>query len=107
MATIIRGSDNFDTGLGLGVGQTWQDMIGSRVSNTSYQNNTGKPIAVSTYGSSASALSFEVSVDNSTWVKVANMGGGNTYTADGILIPETHYYRINGTATISYWAELR
>jgi hypothetical protein len=29
------------------VGQTWQDVIGSRAKRTTYQNTTGKPIVVS------------------------------------------------------------
>ena len=47
MTSIIRGSDNFDTGLGLGVGQTWQDLSGSRSTGVTYTNTTGKPIMVS------------------------------------------------------------
>lgn len=31
----------------IGVGQTWQDMTGSRVAGTTYTNSTGKPIEVS------------------------------------------------------------
>jgi len=37
------------TGLnaGIGVGQTWQDMSGSRSAGVTYTNSTGKPIMVS------------------------------------------------------------
>lgn len=57
MATIINGSDNFNTNdvatdtelstHGIGYNQTWQDVTTNRNHSTTYTNTTGKPIFVS------------------------------------------------------------
>ena len=49
MASVIRGSDNFDSLVhqGIGVNQTWQDVTASRSAGVTYTNTTGKPIYVS------------------------------------------------------------
>jgi hypothetical protein len=58
MASVIRGSDNFDSLVhqGLGVNQTWQDVTASRINGATYTNTTGKPIVVvgRGYGSTTS-----------------------------------------------------
>jgi len=90
----------------LGWGQTWQVVTGSRVVGTSYQNTTGRPISVhaqSAYG--GSLIEFQVSVDNVTWVTVANTASanGSDFT---FVVPNTQYYRqLNGT--LALWTELR
>ena len=90
----------------LGVGQTWQDLMGSRVRGTSYQNTTGRSImvAVSTDGG-GTASSFEVSVDNSTWIEVGYAAAFfGTYQ---VIVPDDWYYRANGSDGLDSWAELR
>jgi hypothetical protein len=92
----------------IGVGQTWQDVSASRVSNVSYQNTTGKPIGVSVQGDDNSQ--FQVSSDNTTWIVLAlhdadqdsgNQGGTH-------IIPDNWYYRISGSYSSSRpWVELR
>ena len=93
-------------GSGLGVGQTWQDVSGSRIAGTSYQNTTGKPIMAAISADSVALV--QVSTDNSTWVTLAALRStsGNTVGEIAFVIPNNHYYRIT-TGTISYWAELR
>jgi hypothetical protein len=83
----------------LGVGQSWQDLSGSRAFGTSYQNTTGKPISVSVEGNASSA--FEVSTDNINWLTIGGIGP-STYT-----IPNNLYYRQTGTGSPTLWAELR
>ena len=76
MASVIRGSDNFDSLVhqGIGVNQTWQDVTASRSAGTTYTNTTGKPIML--------AIRFG---DSST-------GGGSCYvTVDGIQVG---YYQL-------------
>lgn len=77
----------------IGVGQTWQAV--TRVSGTSYQNTTGKPIQFSFRGGTG-ANSLQVSVDNVTWVTVvtndASSGTRDFLTA---IIPPDYYYRGN------------
>lgn len=90
----------------IGVGQTWQNVTASRAVSTSYQNLTAKPImvAITTNGSST-ARPIQVSVDNSTWIQVGTDSGGASDTS--FIVPVNYYYRINGSTTITAWAELR
>jgi len=93
----------------LGVGQTWQDMSGSRSVGTSYQNTTGRPIMVSICTNAVSRTNFQVSTNNSTWVTVGALAGyGNIgdEKSSQIIVPDNHYYRATG-GSLSIWAELR
>lgn len=93
---------------GLGSGQTWQDVLSSRSAGVVYQNTTGKPIMVSVrYVSPSTGRAFECSVDGSTWVTIGYAPPSNG-EAVSVVIPDGHYYRINGPVSgFSYWAELR
>lgn len=90
--------------LGIGVGQTWIDVTGSRTAGTSYLNSTGKPIMVATRHTIASnAQAFEVSPNGSAWIAVGTsiLNGGVSNT---VIIPLGWYYRV---ANFVGWAELR
>lgn len=91
----------------LGWGQTWQDVVSSRTLGTSYQNTTGRPIAVATaYTDGGSGSSFQVSSNNSTWITLqrsTNNAGINSF----FIVPNSWYYRTTGTETLAIWAELR
>lgn len=91
---------------GVGEGQTWQDVKSSRVSNTSYQNTTGKPIFVSIIGTNNGHSDAQVSADNVTWVNVGSVAGAG-YDAASFIVPNGHYYRTSGNANMGSWAELR
>lgn len=88
----------------LGWGQTWQNVSGSRTFSTSYQNTTGRPIQVA-LSLDTTAQFVQVSVDNSTWINVAQSSGSKTSMS--FVVPNGWYYRINGSTTISVWSELR
>jgi hypothetical protein len=88
----------------IGVGQTWQDVSGSRAHSTSYQNTTGRPISVS-LTVDGSSRSIQVSVNNSTWIDIAISSANKTPVS--FIVPINWYYRINGSVTINVWAELR
>lgn len=88
----------------IGVGQTWQDVSGSRAHSTSYQNTTGRPISVS-ITVDGSSRSIQVSVNNSTWIDIAISSANKTPVS--FIVPINWYYRINGSVTINVWAELR
>jgi hypothetical protein len=98
------------SGGGLGVGQTWQDMTGSRAAGTTYQNTTGGPIEVAVSAQVTSTRRMEVSSDNVTFHRV----GWFTNTS-GIIstacftVPNNHYYKTNSASsiTVSEWMELR
>lgn len=91
----------------IGVGQTWVDLLASRVHTTSYQNTTGRPIEVAVkFQGTGASRAFQVSTDNVNWVAIIGTGSG----IDGefaAVIPPGHYYRINGASTVWSWAELR
>jgi hypothetical protein len=93
--------------LAVGVGQTWQDLSGSRVSGTSYQNTTGRPIMVSVAG--ADNTNFEVSTDNSTWIILGftDTDQDNGSQPGGLIIPDLTYYRQTGSGARAIWVELR
>jgi len=93
----------------IGVGQTWQNVLGSRAIGTSYQNTTGKPIfvSVSGYGTSGGVPMAQVSVDGSTWISVVWRSNTSVNTAS-FVVPNDSYYRIvNLSAVSGGWAELR
>ena len=107
---------------GLGQGQTWQNVTGSRVQGTVYQNTTGKPIevAVSMYmvTNSDESWSLDVSADNATWIVAGKhwldhvtsgvTGSGGQVCA---VVPNNHFYRFTNSkpaaATPANWSELR
>jgi len=90
----------------IGVGQTWQDVSGSRsASSTSHQNTSGKPISIGlALDNNSGAL--QMSTDNSTWVTVGSRSGTETNSISAV-IPNGYYYRLTGTPSIQSWAELR
>ena len=82
----------------------WQDMSGSRVHSTSYQNTTGKPIMVAIRGSSGGDV--EVSQNNSSWVRVGILGHPRSWEESvSFIVPNNYYYRAQGSFKI--WSELR
>lgn len=94
----------------IGIGQTWQDVLASRSANTTYTNNTGRPIMVNiqftqTGGSNPTSI---LEVDG---VGVARGGqpgvaGGGTLSA--IVPPGSTYSLINGPGNPpALWSELR
>lgn len=96
----------------LGVGQTWQNVAGSRSANTWYQNTTGKPIQVSvtTTGGDYQNATLLVGTSTSSYVTVAykyQIGAG-TYQQLTAIIPNDHYYYVAVSGdSVAYWAELR
>jgi len=94
----------------LGWGQTWQDMSGSRTSNTAYQNTTGRPIQISVGWALSNVAEIKVSSDGTTYVTVTYTSYNSDYhDVAPIIIPDDHYYKLEGTGTITIgrWAELR
>jgi hypothetical protein len=90
---------------GLGYGQTWQNVTGSRTSGTTYYNTTGKPIEVGVNGGCATSGSYGAVVNGISVV------GGTASTAEqrGItfVVPIGASYVVTYSAAISTWAELR
>lgn len=106
LQSVVKARIDEVAALALGVGQTWQDVTGTRIAGTTYQNTTGRPIQIAVTAFAASNL-MEVSANNSTWITVGSGGtaGGGLNTSCSV-IPNGHYYRFIGNS-ISFWAELR
>ena len=87
---------------GLGTGQTWQDVTGSRVLATTYTNSTGRPIMVSVTTGSASVTTLNINGKEYTKFNAASGGYGSAYA----IIPNGATYACVAGA-ISRWMELR
>ena len=93
---VLKDSLNTAITSSLGVGQTWQNVIGSRASGVNYTNTTGKPIfvAVNIY-------------DGTTFVDDIQLRvRGTDFEGDwSFIVPNGAIYRCTGT--IRSWVELR
>ena len=81
-----------------GYGQTWQDVIGSRTSGTTYYNTTGKPITVSVTTGGAGTHTLVIG-----GVTVATLTGQQQIS--GVVPPGGNY--VATVTTPQSWAELR
>jgi hypothetical protein len=100
---------------GLGIGQTWQNVTGSRAFGSTYTNSTGKPIAVSVSGTANNNGSFVLIL----YVNGAEIGYSTVYAANAgyrvhsfFIVPNGATYAVSGSGgiatTILYnWSELR
>lgn len=84
----------------IGVNQTWQNVIGSRTSGTTYTNSTSKPIVVSVTTGGAGVASLVIG-----GVTVATLAAGAQQQISGI-VPVGATYVVT-TTTAQSWAELR
>lgn len=91
-ATIAQSTD-------LGVGQSWQNVTGSRASGSTYTNNTARPIQVMVNADFASG-----------WYAVGGVQipvfDGNEWGFVNIIVPSGHSYSMKYNQLHS-WAELR
>lgn len=100
---------------GLGIGQSYQNVTGSRVAETVYQNTTSSPILISILArDSLSTGAVLLKVESATPPTVIAAQSANPGTADETLIavvPPNHYYVLKsdtaGTIAITLWSELR
>ncbi|MET1410695.1 hypothetical protein ABVF61_00405 [Roseibium sp. HPY-6] len=90
----------------LGVGQTLQDLTGSRFVNTDYQNTTGRPISVFIRWGTAGGVPFEASADGVNW-RTFGTSNGTAGTSVSGIVPDGFFYRVGGAISISAWTELR
>lgn len=104
----------------IGVGQTWQNVAASRALDTTYTNNTGRPISVA-----LSITGFNGGTRSSVFVVIDGITTGQAYTNDyytasaitpsivyiPVIVPAGSTYRFTtgGTTaqTVTYWFELR
>lgn len=106
--------DDTATGQIPGIGQTWQNVLGSRQPGTTYQNTTARPITVSIAATAFVACYVQVSSNGVGWLNVGVIGGFTTSTPPGamgatVLVPPSYFYRVPTTddPAVYIWAELR
>jgi hypothetical protein len=93
---------------GLGIGQTWNNVLASRAINTTYTNSTGKPIfLVITADTGNISTTFLINGqavadvgEHSPWV-------GQQYVNFNIVIPNGDTYNATGNWNLFKWWELR
>jgi hypothetical protein len=87
---------------GVGDGQTWQDVTGSRALSTTYTNSTGKPIMVAFI--TTSGTSAVVTVGG---VAITEGGAfGSAYGTMFVIVPNGATYSI-AAGNLQRWSELR
>jgi len=92
----------------IGIDQNWIDVKASRTTNTSYQNTTGKPIAVAVSYSGDAYRYMKVSTDNITWVVVSESLDFSEFSSHTTIVPAGHYYKFEASGgAVIHWAELR
>ena len=105
-ATSANNAVNYSQAFG--VGQTFTNETGSRVSGTTYTNSSGRPIIVyvsATSTATAAALFGVVSSISCLYVYQPNSGSG---LAGSLVVPSGATYSVTaGSATINNWYELR
>lgn len=97
----------------VGVGQTWQSVIGSRSLNNNFTNTTGRPIIVQIMTSQGAASISRFNMGSGTPVTFIELG---TPSVNGqcpmpsIVVPAGWSYSVTvvaGTVSVVYWWELR
>lgn len=102
----------------IGIGQTWQNVIGSRLAATNYTNDTGRPIMVCVSAGSVFSAGSATMTMTVGGVVVAststNESNGAIFqsriTLINAIVPNGAVYRVDGVTgalTIAHWTELR
>jgi hypothetical protein len=97
----------FNAGLPIGVGQTWQNVTGSRVLGTTYTNSTGRPIFVAIGAVGVVAIA-QLTINSINCGQVGTSGGVRAPLTGVVPSGGTYYVSsVTGTASVESWAELR
>lgn len=95
----------------IGVGQTYQDMSGSRSLGTSYTNNTGKPIFVYVTLRGKGNSVYTITVGSLTWVANSYSEDFESQVPQSFIVPNGMSYAITHTSgtgnSFGTWVELR
>ena len=105
-------SDFMDANKGIGVGQTWQDVLVQRKGEVLYTNTTGRPIMVSITADSSSAAINRVAlyVGDVRLARFENVNGLATQLC--AIVPDKKTYQLKSEINASIvgimdWVELR
>jgi len=98
--------DSYASGGGIGYGQTWQNVTGSRAANTTYTNSTGKPIEVWVSFTVVSGGIISYLINGVQMARNAAIDIGDSIPV-GFIVPNGATYRCDTTSTLFQWSELR
>jgi len=104
-AVVVAAGDAAVLAVAFGVGQTWQDVTGSRVIGTTYTNSTSRPITVSV--NSASGATATLSVNGVQVSRAAQSTGGLGYQLSAIVPVGGTYVYNTSAGNLTNWAELK
>jgi hypothetical protein len=88
-------------GQALGLGQTWQNVTGSRTNNTTYYNTTGRPIFISAWGYALQTTSVGILV-NGVQVAYSLVGVSSPASSQpwaSTIVPPGASYAYEGAVT--------
>jgi hypothetical protein len=96
----------------IGVGQTWQDVTGSRAVGTNYTNTTGNPIFISVSGGGQpnnGAMSMTVGGVLLGIQGFQSIASGRSNATMNAIVPNNTTYRVDNVTgwSLVSWAELR
>lgn len=104
----IDANGAFTTAPVLGVGQTWQNVTGSRALSVTYTNTTTKPIQVAVSLSTTSTVNSSAITVNGVAVDSAGVTQTSSTHNHFVIVPVGATYSVSATsATIIAWTELR
>jgi microcystin-dependent protein len=93
---------------GLGWGQAWTDVTGSRSIGVTYTNSTGKPILVTANArSSAAGNLWNLTVDGSVAAYSSSSTNSSFLNSCTVLVPDGSTYSLNNGNNLYLWTELR
>jgi hypothetical protein len=96
--------------IGVGIGQSWQNVTSSRAIGTSYTNSTGSPIALSIQLSQASGSVVQLTINGSVVIAAQGCTDLNNHSMMYSIIPNGDSYSLSvvgGSNSIQAWHELR
>lgn len=91
----------------LGMAQTYQNVTGSRVSGTTYTNNTGRPIFVVVQGIPGGGVQITASVGGVSFLVASSGSSAGSIPVGSFIVPNGATYSATFTSGLSTWHELR
>jgi len=107
-ATSATASD-FQAAGGIGSGQSWSDVTGSRALDTTYTNSTGLPIQVVVSATMDDAEVLEFQIGGVAMGEQYMLGGSPRRGQSAFIVPDGDTYaavNTSGTSVLVQWSEL-
>ena len=104
----VKVNDIANGNVGIGVGQTWQDVTSERASGQDYPNDTGRPIQIALSYNDGGSGEVSVTVDGVV-IFTQLYEGSNGINPLSFIVPTDSIYKITLTTDMSIrlWSELR